>query len=206
MSQEIFRLGIFGGAFDPPHHAHVALVKAAMAQLHLDALRVFPTGQSWHRAGPTSSGVHRLAMARLAFEHADGLAGVSVDDRELRREGATYTIDTVRELHAQYPQVALHLVIGEDQAAAFTQWRDWRALLALASLAVARRPASPGIFDASRLPGARVEMLDLPAMPVSATAVRTLAAETSSTWQNLVPMVPEAVARYIAEHHLYRTA
>jgi nicotinate-nucleotide adenylyltransferase len=66
------RIGIFGSAFDPPHNAHVALVKAALEQLALDRLLVFPTGQAWHKARVLSEAAHRLAMARLAFE---GIAG-----------------------------------------------------------------------------------------------------------------------------------
>jgi nicotinate-nucleotide adenylyltransferase len=65
------RIGIFGSAFDPPHNAHVALVKAALEQLALDRLLVFPTGQAWHKARVLSEAAHRLAMARLAFEGRD---------------------------------------------------------------------------------------------------------------------------------------
>ena len=86
------RIGIFGSAFDPPHNAHVALALAALAQLALDHLLVFPTGQAWHKTRPLSGAAHRLAMARLAF---DGMERVSVDDRELRRTGPTYTFDTL---------------------------------------------------------------------------------------------------------------
>ena len=89
------RLGMFGGAFDPPHNAHVTLAGVAVDQLALDELRIFPTGQAWHKARPLSPSVHRLAMARLAFQ---GLPRVVVDPRELEREGPTYTVDTLFEI------------------------------------------------------------------------------------------------------------
>jgi nicotinate-nucleotide adenylyltransferase len=121
---------MFGGAFDPPHIAHVALAKAAVEQLGLDELRVFPTGQAWHKSGTVASPEDRLAMARIAF---GDLARTVVDDRELHRAGPTYTIDTLRELGAQYPGAQLYLVMGEDQAVSLTRWRDWQAVLRLAT-------------------------------------------------------------------------
>jgi nicotinate-nucleotide adenylyltransferase len=191
------RLGMFGGAFDPPHRAHVALAEAAVAQLRLDQLRIFPTGQAWHKARALTASAHRVAMARLAFEPLDR---VVVDERETRREGATYTIDTLRELHAEFPAAQLHLLMGEDQAAAFTQWREWQAIAELAIICVASRPdaASP----ASLPPGVRLRRLDLPAMPESATAVRA----RLTAGQDVSQLVPPGVASYIAQHHLYRSA
>ena len=103
------RVGVFGGAFDPPHIAHVALARAAVEQLQLDELRIFPTGQAWHKAQTLSAPEHRLAMARIAF--ADVPRAV-IDDRELRRPGPTYTIDTLRELMAERPQAQLFLASG----------------------------------------------------------------------------------------------
>jgi len=82
---------MFGGAFDPPHLAHRALAQAAIEQLQLDVLRVLPTGQAWHKSRPLTAASHRLAMSRLAF---DGLPQVRLDDREIRRAGPSYTLDT----------------------------------------------------------------------------------------------------------------
>ena len=87
------RIGVFGGAFDPPHLAHMALVKTAVADLQLDELRVIPTGQAWHKPRALSPAHHRLAMAQLAF--AD-LPNVLVDPRETQRVGPSYTVDTLR--------------------------------------------------------------------------------------------------------------
>lgn len=197
----IRRLGMFGGAFDPPHNAHVALVRAAIAQLALDELRVFPTGQAWHKPTALSAPEHRLAMARLAF--AD-IPAVAVDDREIRRSGPTYTVDTLRELRAQYPQAELYLVMGGDQAAALSRWREWREVVRLATLCVAGRPGSTDFATgplADLRPPARFERIEFAPTTASATEIRRLAAES----QGIAHLVPVGVARYIDQHHLYAT-
>ncbi len=94
------RVGMFGGAFDPPHAAHRALVEAAVRQLQLERMYVFPTGHAWHKSRVLSPAIHRVAMAQLAF--AD-LPEVVVDGRETLRSGPSYSVDTLRELHAQHP-------------------------------------------------------------------------------------------------------
>ncbi|HVZ46583.1 MAG TPA: nicotinate-nucleotide adenylyltransferase [Ramlibacter sp.] len=189
------RLGMFGGAFDPPHRAHVVLVGAAVAQLALDELRVFPTGDAWHKARALTPAADRLAMARLAFE---GLPAVTVDDRELRRSGPTYTIDTLRELRAERADAELFLVMGEDQASAFTTWRDWRAIAAMATLAVARRP---GAAAQVLPPEVRTAALEFEPMRDSATDIRA----RLTRGQDVSQLVPAAVAGYIDRHCLYRT-
>lgn len=194
------RLGVFGGAFDPPHLAHVALARAAVSQLGLDELRVFPTGQAWHKARALSPAEHRLAMARSAFAEVPHAV---VDDRELHRSGPTYTVDTLRELRAEHPGDALLLVIGADQAEALHGWHDSGEIMRLATVAVAARarpdPDAPP-FDASRLPAGSWVAVELPSMPVSATQIRARVA----AGQDIAQLVPPGVARYIARHHLYR--
>jgi nicotinate-nucleotide adenylyltransferase len=194
------RVGIFGGAFDPPHFAHVALARAAVSQLGLDELRIFPTGQAWHKARMLSDAPHRLAMAREAFATVPRAV---VDDRELRRSGPTYTVETLRELRSEHPAAELLLVIGADQAEALHTWRESAGIMRLATLAVAARarpdPAAAP-FDTSSLPPGRWLPVELPNMPVSATQVRARVA----AGQGIDHLVPEGVARYIDLHHLYR--
>ena len=198
------RIGVFGGAFDPPHNAHVALVQAALAQLGLAELRIFPTGDAWHKQRALSGGEHRLAMAQLAF---GGLPGVVVDARELRRAGPTYTLDTLRELQQERPEAERVLIMGADQAASLPRWHGWREILGLAVIAVAQRPGATGAgpFDPQALPGlppgARFETLALALMDTSATEVRRRTAQA----QDLFQLVPPAVARYIDQHTLYRS-
>lgn len=195
------RIGIFGGAFDPPHVAHVALVRAAVAQLRLDELRVIPTGQAWHKTRVLSPSHHRLAMARLAFSE---LPQVVIDPRETERSGPSYTVDTLRELHAKWPEAELFLLIGEDQAHSLYDWHEWRDLLRLAIICVAEREDLMGArpqFVAPKGLESRFRRLHFPAMSVSATDIRTQIAAQ----QRVVPLVLESVARYIDHHHLYQT-
>ena len=199
MALKPLRIGMFGGAFDPPHLGHVALARAAVEQLGLDELRVFPTGQAWHKARELSPQADRLAMAQLAF--AD-VPNAVVDGRELQRAGPTYTIDTLRELRREHPQAQLLLVIGADQAESLHSWRESTEIARLATISIAARArpvtdAPP--FDASRLPAGRREPLELPPMPVSSTEIR----QRAGAGQDISGLVPAAVARYIAQHHLY---
>lgn len=198
MSDAPTRVGMFGGAFDPPHRAHRVLAEAAVRQLDLDRLVVLPTGDAWHKTRTLSPAADRLAMARLAF--AD-IPRVEVDDRELRRAGPTYSVDTLRELQAEHPGAQLVLVMGEDQAGGFTRWRAWEDIAKLAVLAVAGRGSGAGIAALRALPGVRVETLDLPQLPESATDIRT----RLTAGQDISALVEPAVARYIESHPLYQT-
>jgi nicotinate-nucleotide adenylyltransferase len=203
------RIGVFGGAFDPPHNAHVALARAAIAQFSLDTLYVVPTGHAWHKSQALSMPAHRLAMAKLAFE---GIPHVSVDEREVQRPGPTFTIDTLLALQAENPAAQLYLFIGADQFAAFRQWHRWEDILDLAIICIAARAQSTlagGQFDAQfgayHSRSDRFALLNLPLMPVSATQIRQLAASGAATAGEITQLVPEAVARYISLHQLYRS-
>ncbi len=197
------RIGLFGSAFDPPHNAHLALAHAALEQLALDALLVLPTGQAWHKTRPLSDARHRLAMARLAF---GGIERVAVDDRELRRPGPTYTIDTLTEVQAQHPAAQLFLIVGGDQAAALPGWHRWRDILKIAIISIASRgqpTLDMGVLGAENAvadgQNGRFQPLQLPLMDLSATAVR----ERVAAGLGIDHLVPAPVARYIDQHHLY---
>jgi nicotinate-nucleotide adenylyltransferase len=200
------RIGVFGGAFDPPHNAHVALAQAALAQLGLAQLRIFPTGQAWHKARGLSSAKHRLAMAELAFE---SLPNVAVDAREIRRSGPTYTLDTLLELKKECPDMQPVLLIGTDQAAALRSWHGFEEILSIAIVSIAHR-ADPtratARFDPQSLAplprGARFEPIDLAPLDISATDIRARVARGA----DISGLVPPAVARYIDRHHLYAPA
>jgi nicotinate-nucleotide adenylyltransferase len=197
------RIGVFGGAFDPPHNAHVALAKAALAQFGLDALYIIPTGQAWHKSRELIAPHHRLAMTRLAFED---VPRVVVDDRELQRAGPTFTIDTLQALQAENPQAQLYLFIGADQFAAFRQWHRWEEILELAIICIADRAQSKlaqAQFDAYPGFSKHFFTLQLPLMPVSATQIRQLMASGVATAEAIASLVPEPVARYISQHQLY---
>jgi nicotinate-nucleotide adenylyltransferase len=204
----IERLGVFGGAFDPPHRAHVALVEAAIAQLQLSQVRVLPTGQAWHKTRDLTEAEHRLAMARLAFAH---LPQVVIDDREIRRDGPSYTVETLRALQLEFGQAQIYLLMGDDQRRALPSWHQISEIERLAIICAAGRdravrawnedagtPATPS--QLSDTLQARILTLDMPLMPLSATDIRALVA----TGQPLNGWVCPAVERYIHDHHLYR--
>lgn len=201
MNQPARRVGMFGGAFDPPHRAHVALAEAAVRQLGLDRLYILPTGDAWHKERTLSPAGHRLAMTRLAF---DSVPAAVVDERELRRSGPTYSVDTLRELRAEHPGASLHLLMGEDQAAGFDRWHAWPEIASLAVLCVARRGEGDGagLAQLRALPGVRVETLQLPRMAESATDIRA----RLTAGQDITRLVDPSVASYIARHNLYRPA
>ena len=193
------RMGVFGGAFDPPHRAHVDLARAALAQLGLDELRILPTGDAWHKLRPLSPAVHRLAMAKLAFE---GLPRVVIDERELQRAGPSYTIDTLEALarESAQPPAELYLLMGGDQWAALGSWHRWQDVAKLASLCVLDRPGAPRpAHDGVPAP----IWLQAPPKDLSATAVREGLKDGRLSPQDLNALLPEAVARYISAHGLY---
>jgi nicotinate-nucleotide adenylyltransferase len=204
------RIGLYGGAFDPPHEAHHSLAQAALEQLGLDLLLVLPTGQAWHKARPLTDAVHRVAMCRLAF---GDLARTRIDEREVHRPGPTYTIDTLEEVAAEHPGARLFLIMGADQLHKFRTWYRWRDILSLATLAVARRAERVGDDALSpQHPPSDLSAVDVPfvtlAMPplnVSATALRHHLRED---WRDGVlddvPLVSPAVAGYISTHNLYQ--
>lgn len=200
-SHAIARLGMLGGAFDPPHCAHAALAQAAIDQLKLDQLRVIPTGQAWHKARALTPATNRLAMCKLGFA---GLDRAVVDPRETLRTGATYTFDTLSELRLEFPKAQLFLVLGEDQARAFTTWHRWEAIAKLAIICVAARADESGAtagFSSEFAPTPPFQRLELPLLHVSATVIRQRVASHKS----ISPLVFDSVARYIEQHHLYLT-
>lgn len=203
------RIGIYGGAFDPPHLAHLALAEVAITQLQLDVLHILPTGSAWHKTRVVSSGAqHRLAMTHLAF---DDLPKALVDDREIRRVGATYTIDTLLELREQYPDAKLFLVMGADQLAAFSSWHRYREIAQIATISVAARAYSTlataifspeiGLKMSNAKPGTiEPVQIDMPPVPISATEIRKRASRS----EPIDHLVKPALARYIATYHLYQ--
>ena len=201
------RLGVYGGAFDPPHRAHTELAQAAVAQLQLDALHILPTGQAWHKDRTLTDAAHRLAMTQLAF--AD-VPHAQVDAREIERTGPTYTVDTLRELALEYPSAQLFLLMGADQAKSLHQWHQIGEITRLAIIGVAERDApemslTPARFHSQDVdPGVQADFrhIVLPLMPHSATDIRTRVA----SGHPLNALVCEAVARYIQDNHLYQTA
>ncbi len=189
------RIGLFGGTFDPPHNAHVALARLALAELALDELRWIPAGQPWQKSRQITAAGHREAMVRLAME---GEPRFVLERCELSRQGPSFTLDTVRELQAAQPGAQWFLIIGQDQYAGLHTWRDWRELLSRVTLAVANRP---GVAAAPHpdVEAAAHHVVPLPMLDIASTDIRARVA----AGQGIGELVPVSVARYIETHHLY---
>ena len=195
------RIGLLGGSFDPPHLAHLALGRLAQITLGLDELRWLPAGAPWQKADrQMATAEHRAGM--LSALLADEPQCV-IDSRELLRDGATYSIDTVRELQAERPDADWFLIIGQDQYAHLDSWRDWPELLERLTLAVAGRDGQlPQAGTALAAHPHRMLSLPLARQDISASQIRRqLAAGTPA--QALLALVGEAVAGYIDQHQPY---
>ncbi|MGW8282802.1 MAG: nicotinate (nicotinamide) nucleotide adenylyltransferase [Gemmatimonadota bacterium] len=129
------RIGVFGGAFDPPHIGHLVAAQDVFEALHLDLLLVIPSARPPHRKA-TLEAEDRLSLVRTAF---GGDPRIEVSDIELRRSGPSWTVDTLREIRDRRQPCELVLVIGVDQYRTFESWRDPDTILQLAELAVMPR-------------------------------------------------------------------
>jgi nicotinate-nucleotide adenylyltransferase len=130
-------IGIFGGTFDPIHFGHLRTAFELLQSLRLNEVRFMPAGTPPHRDTTIADPEQRLAMVKAATE---GQLGFTVDDREIRREGLSYSVDTMRTLRADFPDHSLCLIVGMDAFLGLPKWHQWRELLELAHLVVAHRP------------------------------------------------------------------
>jgi len=130
-------IGIFGGTFDPIHFGHLRTAFELLQALRLNEMRFMPAGNPPHRDITVANPEQRLAMVKAATE---GQPGFTVDDREIRREGLSYSVDTMRTLRADFPDHSLCLIVGMDAFLGLPKWHQWRELLELAHLVVAHRP------------------------------------------------------------------
>ena len=200
------RIGILGGTFDPPHLGHLLIAETARVALELDSVLFLPAGQPWLKSGQrVTPSEHRLRMVELAV--ADN-PDFCVCDCEVRRSGASYTVDTLRELRGAYPDSAeWYFIVGSDVLDQFHLWKEPEGILDLCRLAVIERPGGPddGVAAlAKRFPdtvasGAVVPVAG-PRVDFSASELRRILAEGRSVRYQ----VPDPVAEYIGQHGLYR--
>ena len=205
------RLGLLGGTFDPVHFGHLRPAVEIKAALGLDELALIPCRVSPHRDMPAASAGQRLAMLEAATA---GMSDLSIDARELDREGPSYTIDTLMEIAAERPDTRLYLIIGADACAAFERWHRWSEILELANLVVSQRPGWPLTIPDGLAP-CRVEraadlhrravggllVQSVTQFEISASGIRALAAEGA----DLRYLVPEPVRALINQHQCYAT-
>jgi len=191
-------VGLLGGTFDPPHVGHVALARAALAELGLERLVVVVVGEAPHKRVETEAET-RFRLAEAAFAR---LPNVEVSRHELERAGPSYTADTARWAAKRFGDPIF--LVGADEFADFLSWREPDTILELARVAVATRPGNdPERLAAVRARLARPErVLELPFEPlaVSSSDIRARVARDAP----IDDLVPEPVARLIAELGLYQ--
>ena len=198
------RLGVFGGTFDPPHTGHLLLAERAREELALERVLWVPAGDPWRKDDrQVTPAEQRSAMVQLAIA---GNVAFELCTVEVERAGSSYSVDTLTELHSQYRDVGIYLLLGLDALLDLPNWHDPARLLALATLAVATRGGEriePQELD-RRLPGlaAQVVWLEMPRIDLSGTELRQRAA----AGRGLRYAVPAAVDAYIREQRLYQQA
>jgi nicotinate-nucleotide adenylyltransferase len=196
-------LGILGGTFNPPHLAHLVCASEARWQLGLAGVVLVPTGVPPHKDIDLEPGArHRLEMCRLAVGgHVDWM---EVSALEVERDGPSYTVDTLREIHATQPGDELTFIVGGDMAWSLPSWREPEAILSLASMAVAERAGARREEVRERLAGLagaeRISYIDVPRIDISSSALRRRVREG----RPIDYLVPDAVGQYIDQWRLYR--
>jgi nicotinate-nucleotide adenylyltransferase len=209
-------IGILGGTFDPVHFGHLRLAQEVADALQLAEVRFIPGGTPPHRATPQTAAAERVAMVKLATA---GNALFSVDERETRRSGLSYSFDTLTELRAELGVARpLVLIMGADAFLGFNRWHRWRDIFALAHIAVAHRPGATlaGIKDddlarefAQRrvenaaavrdAPSGSIAIVPITALDISATAIRAaIQARRSARY-----LTPDAVIAHIERNYLF---
>jgi len=210
---------LLGGSFDPVHEAHVALANHFIDLICPDSLRVIPAGNPWQKTGLQAPAADRVAMLEVAF--SDCKVPVSIDQQEIERNTATYTIDTLKSIRAELgPNASLAFLIGADQLQHLNTWQGWSELFSYAHLCAASRPGFA--TDAAHVPaevaaafaqraatpdqirqtasGLSFVATDL-SVDISATAIRA----ALQRGDHAIPQLPPRVLDYIEQHHLYRS-
>lgn len=200
------RIGIYGGTFNPPHIGHIQAAKQAVKALGLSKLLIIPAYAPPHKAVlPTNSPTaqQRLEMLRIAVA---GCPGIEVSDMELRREGVSYTVETVQALKRQYPDGELVLLMGTDMFLTFESWMRWEEILQNAALGVfyrgdkGEKPAIARKKEELEALGAKVTLVQNDVIAISSTQMRRLLA-----FRCAGELLPAGVLDYIRENRLYDT-
>jgi nicotinate-nucleotide adenylyltransferase len=206
-------IGIFGGTFDPIHYGHLRTAFELGQSLALAQVRFLPTGDPPHREAPLAAAALRLEMVRAAVA---GEPVFVVDDREIRRAGRSYTVDTLSELRAELPGRSLCLLVGMDAFLGMPGWHRWREIFELAHVAVAQRPGwqapitgplgevmadrgTGSVRDLHTAPGGRILIQSVTQLEIASTELRQLIL----TGRDLRYLVPEAVRDIILRSGCY---
>lgn len=188
-----YRLGVMGGTFDPIHHGHLVAASEVASVFKLDEVIFVPTGQPWQK-GEVTEGEHRYLMSVIATASNPRFKVSRVD---IDREGPTYTVDTLRDIKAAYPDAELFFITGADAVAQILAWKDVDKIWELANFIAVSRPGHKLVIP--DVPTGAIETLEIPALAISSTDIRRRLAETKPIWY----LVPDGIVQYIAKHKLY---
>lgn len=195
-------LGILGGTFDPIHIGHLRMAEHVFNSMELEKIIFIPAYVPPHKLGQDFAPAQdRYAMTELAVAANPHF---TVSDMELKRTGVSYTIDTIRQLHAQYGDRELNFIIGADSVAQLHTWHNIEEMLELTRFVAVWRPGYEGAMEEmvqhlGQRARERVLLLDTPVYDISSTEIRTRIRQGAS----LAGLVPQAVEKYIYEHGLY---
>lgn len=196
------RIGIMGGTLDPVHNGHLAIAEAVRERCGLDEILLLPAGDPPHKRREVDR-FDRLCMAQLA---AEDCPGVVASDEEVRREGTTYTVDTLHALHQRRPDVEWVYVVGADTVRVMDQWRSFGEVARLCAFAAVGRPGEDGLAEEVRRLevefGARIQTMDFDGPDISSSEIRRRVARGES----IDGLTPKKVADYIRQKGLYLCA
>lgn len=212
-------IGVLGGTFDPIHFAHLRLAEEVIEEFALDSVRLIPSADPPHRETPGASAIDRMRMVELATSSNQALIP---DNRELKRSGKSYMVDTLKSLRAEYPSASISLILGTDAFVELESWDRWHQLFSLAHIIVAARPTVPiAKLDNSLKGSLKAEFhhrlsrnhsdiqssysgcvftYDFTSLAVSGTSLR----EQIHSDRSLRYLMPDNVIDYISDHQLYR--
>lgn len=193
------RIGVMGGTFDPIHHGHLVAASEVAHRFDLDDVVFVPTGEPWQKdTRRVSPAEDRYLMTVIATASNPRFSVSRVD---IERDGPTYTLDTLKDLLRQQPDIDLYFITGADALEKILTWHGWEEMFGLASFVGVSRPG----FELSdthlaQIDDGRVHLLEIPALAISSTECRRRAAGGAPVWY----LVPDGVVQYIAKRNLYR--
>jgi nicotinate-nucleotide adenylyltransferase len=187
------RLGVMGGTFDPIHNGHLVAASEVASAFSLDEVIFVPTGTPWQKAEVTAA-EDRYLMSVIATAANPRFRVSRVD---IDRDGLTYTIDTLRDIKALYPDAELFFITGADAIAQILSWRDVDQIWGLAHFVAVTRPGHK--LELPAHPSGAISTLEIPALSISSTDIRARVASKKPVWY----LVPDGVVQYIGKHGLY---
>ena len=213
-------VGILGGTFDPVHNGHLHLATTFLKELDLAELRFIPLNTPPHRTAPLASAEQRLEMLKLAVENQ---ANLKVDNCETRRDGVSYTIDTLKHLRKILDETPICLLMGMENFNTLNLWHQWQSLSDYAHIVIANRPSNDNVSSDNKLtneemknfmddsitqsvedlhqqPAGLIMQLDVPMLDISSTQIRN----NFQTNLNSDSLLPNKVLDFIQTHHLYK--